>query len=140
MAIGIRSWMGLICAAEAVGLKVYEPPGRLDFFVYIKPGEGWTEDALRSNFHLHIFLESNIESVPVGGVVSFRIATILPKTAFAGGGERPNLANVDPDNWLTTVQNMHPRCGATEEAARLFAAAVKTQMTDHGNVGSFKAL
>jgi hypothetical protein len=116
---------------------VYEPPDRLDFFVYVRPSREWDEDALRSNFHLHVFLESNIKRVRTNEVVSFRIATILPKTTFVVGGERPNLAAVSPDEWVSTVQGMEPSCAATEEAARRFAAAVKSQQTAHSNAGQF---
>jgi hypothetical protein len=136
MPIGVRSWEGLLTTAKMLGLKVYEPDNRLDFFVYIVPDDHFPEEGLRSNYHLHIFLESNIKEVNVGEVVSIRIATILPKTAFICA-ERPTLAEKEPDDWIACVSQMKPKCTATEEAARRFAEIVKSQLARHENAGEF---
>jgi hypothetical protein len=126
MPIPIRSWTGLLAAASAVGLEVYEPVNRCDFFVYIRPTAGFDQATLRDRFHLHVFLESNIATVADGAVVSVRIRTILPKTTTAPGAVRPDLVGVAAGTWRDTVAGMNPSSVATTEAARLFDAAVAT--------------
>lgn len=124
--IPVTSWALLLWAAEAHDLRVFEPQDRCDFFVYVPPYAGVEEADLRSNYHLHVFLESNNDQVRAGQQVSIRISSILPKTTFAGGAVRPDLVNVPSANWETTVAGMQPPHRATELAAARFSQAVNT--------------
>jgi hypothetical protein len=120
--IYIRSLIGLQIACQSVGLVVMEKEGRLDFFVHVKPSTHIKQDDLEASYHIHVFPESNIAAVADGDIVSFRLGTILPKDG-AGYG-RQNLAEIEKvDEWADYCTQV-----ATKEAARLFGAAVKTQL------------
>lgn len=120
--IYIRRLIGLQFACESVGLVIMEKENRADFFVHVQPSSHITRDDLEASFHLHVFPESNIEGVAEEQIVTFRLGTILPKDGVGYG--RQNLAEIENiDDWPNYCTQ-----AATKEAARLFGAAVKTQL------------